>query len=72
MLDLEFFKKKFSEKIFCSKIHFYQMLITFPLFFGSYWGGGWGELANGVFNLSEMNTTCQNMQNYLVLCIFNL
>ena len=34
MLDLEFFKKKFfSEKIFCSKIHFYQMLITFPLFF---------------------------------------
>ena len=34
MLDLEFFKKNFfSEKIFCSKIHFYQMLITFPLFF---------------------------------------
>ena len=42
MLNLEFFQKFFfSKKTFCSKIHFYQKLITFPLFFyfGSYWRG---------------------------------
>ena len=43
MLDLEFFKKMRKK---CSKIHFYQMLITFPLFFLilAHTGGGWGEL----------------------------
>ena len=43
MLDLEFFKKKlFFRKNFLLQNSFYQMLITFPLFFYLVHTVGWG------------------------------
>ena len=46
MVDLEFF-----QKIFCSKIHFYHMLIIFPLFFFIlvHAGGGLGRVETSTF-----------------------
>ena len=41
LIIFSIFFSKFFSIFFCSKIHFYQMLITFPLFFlnfRSYWG----------------------------------